>query len=260
MKFVLFIAAIIVGCAQEPAPPPPSTPAVVQQKQDSVDQQVPSAEAMVARFTKYQIAIIRKGSAWTKDAPQKIEKLVAERGDYWKQMVDDGKLLGMARVVGDGDIRGVLFFKIQDKDEMKAVAANAPAVKAKLLTADIRTVWGSTGLGANLKENAGMTKEGDTYYLAAMVKGPKWSKNADSPETRQATAEAMKHLYSLYKGGSLRFFAALEDMDMKLRNISILKAASAEEAMQMLKDSPSVKNGWNEPNVFEVKIPAGIVP
>ncbi len=263
MNYILLILFFIVGCAKEPAPPPPSTPAVAQEQQVEAVHQAPSADAMVASFTKYQIAIIRKGSAWTKDAPAKVEKLLAQRGDYWKKMVEDGKLLGLAKVVDPGDIRGVLFFKIQDKDEMKTVAANAPAVKEKLLAADLRTVWGSTGLGKGAKEMVaeGQPKaEGETYYLVAMAKGPKWSSKADSPESRQAASDGMKYLYGLYKGGSLRWFAALEDMSLKLRNLIVLKVGSAEEATKLIKESPTVKNGWHEPMVFEVKVPSGIIP
>jgi hypothetical protein len=263
MNFTLIPLALLLGFAADPASTPATTPAIPQETQVGTPQQAPSAEAMVASFTKYQIAIVRKGSAWTKDAPAKIEKLTAQRGDYWKKMIDEGKLLGIAKVTDSGDIRGLLFFKIQDKDEMKKVAADAPAVKQKLLSADVRTVWGSKGLGAGAKdlmENAQQQKEGETYYLVAMTKGPKWSNKADSPETRKATSDGMKYLYELYKGGSLRWFAAFEDMSLKLRNVMILKVPSAEEAMKLVKESPTVKSGWNEPKVFEVKVPNGIIP
>jgi len=157
----------------------------------------------------------------------------------------------------------VIFFKVQDKDEMKAIVAQAPAVKEKLLAADIRTVWGSTGLGKHAKDlmaDPQKKQEAETYYLVANAKGPKWSNKADSPESRKAASDGMKYLYELYKGGTLRWFGALEDMSVKLRNIMILKASSAAEAMKMVKESPSVKDGWNEPKVFEVKVPAGIMP
>jgi hypothetical protein len=260
MNVTLIILALLLGSPADPASTPPAAPAVEQEMQVS---QAPSADALLATFTKYQIAIVRKGSAWTKDAPQKIEKLSADRGDYWKSMVEQGKLLGMAQVVDPGDIRGVLFFKINDKDEMKAVASKAPAIKAKLVIADIRTVWGSRGLGATAKESAGTAMQSqtkETYYLIANTKGPKWSTKADSPETRKSANEGMTYLYGLYKGGTLRFFAALEDMSVKLRNILIVKASSADEAMKIAKESPAVKNGWNTANVYEVKVPAGIVP
>lgn len=259
MNLAYIILALLFGSPSDPA----QAPAVPQETQVGQATQAPSADALVATFTKYQVAVVRKGSAWTKDAPAKIEKLAAKRGDYWKKMVDDGKLLGLAKVMDAGDIRGVLFFKVQDKDEMKEIVGKAPAVKEKLLAADFRAVWGSTGLGAGAKDIVGdaqMKKEGETYYLVAMTKGPKWSKNADSPETRQATADGMKYLYQLYKQGTLRWFGALEDMSVKLRNLMILKVGSKDEAMKLMKDSPSVKNGWNVPTVYEVKIPAGIMP
>jgi hypothetical protein len=263
MNFTLILLALLLGSAPDPASTPTAAPAIPQEAQVGTVQQAPSADAMVATFTKYQIAIIRKGSAWTKDAPAKIEKLTAQRGDYWKKMVAEGKLLGVARIVDPKDFQGVLFFKVQDKDEMRKIEADAPAIKAKLLTADTRTVWGSTGLGAGAKDavtNTQPKKEAEPYYLVAMTKGPKWSSKSDSPESRKATSDGMKYLYGLYKGGSLRWFAALEDMSLKLRNVMILKVPSAEEAMKLMKESPTVASGWHEPMVFEVKVPAGIIP
>ena len=259
MNLTLIVLALLLGSPSDPAP----VPAVPQETQVGEATQAPSADALVATFTKYQIAVIRKGSAWTKDADAKLHKMMQEHGDYWQKMVDEGKLLGVARTVNPKDVLGLIFFKIQDKDEMKKVDADAPAIKAKLLTADIRTVWGSHGLGAGAKDAMGnMQKkpEAETYYLVAMNKGAKWSSKSDSPETRKATSEGMKYLYGLYKGGSLRWFGALEDMTGKLRNILILKAASADEAMKMIKDSPSVKSQWFTPMVYEVKVPEGIIP
>ena len=229
MNVTLILLALLLGSPSEPA----AIPAVPQDTQVGQASQAPSADALVATFTKYQIAIIKKGSAWTKDAPAKIEKLMADRGDYWKKMVDEGKLLGVARVVDPKDVLGIVFFKVQDKDEMKKIDTDAPAVKAKLLTMDIRTVWGSTGVGAGAKDvvkNELSKTEGETYYLVAMTKGPKWSQKADAPETRQATADGMKYLYQLYKQGNLRWVGAFEDMSLKLRNVMILKSGSKDEA------------------------------
>lgn len=263
MIWTILLLALLNGCAGEPAPPPPSTSAPVQETKAVVEQQTPSIETMLASFTKYEIAVVRKGPKWTNDAPEKIAKMAAQKGDYWKSLIDEGKLLGLVQPTKPADIWGLLFFKVREKEEMQKIAADAPAVKAGLLAVDIRTVWGSRGLGAGLKEtvkNMKMDGKGETYYLVTLVKGPKWSDKADAPETRKASGEGMMHLYDLYKAGSLRFFAAFEDMSLKLRNIVIMKVPSAEEAMKLMKTNPAVKQGSHVPAVYEVKIPEGIVP
>ncbi len=151
MTVSLLLLALLLGSPSDPGSGPAAAPAVTPAQ---TEQQAPSADALLAKFTKYQIAVVRKGSAWTKDAPKKIEELQAKRGDYWKKMVDEGKLVGFAQIVDPSDIRGIVFFKVQDKSEMKSIDANAPAVKAKLLATDIRTVWGSKGLGTGLSDSS----------------------------------------------------------------------------------------------------------
>jgi hypothetical protein len=263
MNFMVITLALLLGSAGESAIPQPSAPAIAQEAQAVAQQEAPSIDAMIAKFTKYQIAIVRKGPKWTKDAPAKIEKLAAKRGDYWKSMIEKEKLLGVAKLVKPSEFWGLLFFKVDSKDEMHAIAKSAPAVKEGLLAADIRTVWGTRGLGAGLTKEGGNAQpeaQGETYYIVVTAKGPKWSDKADSPETRAANGESMKYLYGLYKQGALRFFAALEDFSYKARTISIMKVSSADEAMKLANENPAVKSGAHVVSVHEVKIPLGIVP
>ena len=245
-------------------PPAVSGSPAMQELKASDEQKAPSAADLVARFTKYQIAVVRKGPKWTKDAPMKIQELSAKNANSWKSMVKQGKLLGIARVVEPGEIWGLIFFKVESMDEMKSIVANAPSVKAGLLAADIQTVWGSRGLGSGLsesqKETMHMDSTAKSYYILAMKKGPKWSEVSDSPETRKATSDAMTFMYGLYKDGYLRYFAALEKSGAKFRNISILSVSSAAKAMELAKESPAVKQGWHVPSVFEVKISDGVLP
>lgn len=264
MYYYAIALMVIISCAGEPKTPAASGTPAVQETKASVDQQAPSPAALVARFTKYQIAVVRKGPKWTADAPKKIEELSAKNTSSWKALVEQGKLLGTARLVDPGEIWGLLFFKIESMDEMKSIAANAPSVKAGLLAAEIRTVWGSRGLGAGLAEAAKheMKMEGKpkSYFLVVMQKGSKWSDKSDAPETREASGDAMKFMYGLYKDGFLRYYAALEDGSLNVRNFSILNVQSADEAMKLVKESPAVKQGWHVPSVYEVKIPDGVIP
>jgi hypothetical protein len=264
MYYYAITLMVLISCAGEPKTPAASGTPEVQEMKASVDQQAPSPAALVARFTKYQIAVVRKGPKWTADAPKKIQELSSKNQSSWKALVDQGKLLGIAHLVEPGDIWGLIFFKVESMDEMKSIAANAPSVKAGLLAAEIRTVWGSRGLGSGLAEAAKgkMQMEGKpkSYYLVVMQKGPKWSDKADAPETREASGDAMKFMYDLYKEGYLRYYAALEDGSLKVRNISILNVQSAEEALKLVNESPAVKQGWHVPSVYEVKIPDGVIP
>ncbi len=264
MNYLVLALVLFLVRPGEPTKPTPSSTAPQQEMKSADDQQkVPTAADLVARFTKYRIALVRKGPNWTKDAPKKIEELAKGNAKSWHAMVESGKLVGVARLVNPKNIWGLLFFKVESKPDMDAIVANAPAVKKGLLAASVYTVWGTRGLGAGIGDaSKGGEAEatGQTYFLVVNEKGPKWSAKADAPETRQATNESMEYLFNLYKDGKLRYFAALEDMSLKARNISIVKAASADEALKMFTDSPSVKKDWFKPTVFEVKVPDGVIP
>jgi len=264
MHYSAVIFALFFLWAPEPkSPAAPGAPAP-QEGKTTVEQQALSAADLVARFTKYQIAVVRKGPKWTKDAPKKIEELSAGNEHSFKSMVAQGKLLGIARLVDPSEFWGLVFFKVDTKEEMKSIVEGAPSVKAGLLSAEVRTVWGSRGLGAGLSEAPGGSMQMDpkdkTYFVLVMKKGPKWSEKADSPETRKATSDAMQHMFGLYKDGYLRYFAAFEDMSLKARSLSILNVSSADKAMKLAGESPAVKHGWTVPSVYEVKIPDGIIP
>jgi hypothetical protein len=262
VNFIALTLALALASVWEPATPPPSEPSLTQQSKDVSSEKTPSINEMVARFTKYDLAVIRKGPKWTKDAPGKIEKLATKRADYWKSMVQQGKLRGLIRPVKPAEIWGILFFKVESRDEMASIAAEAPAVKEGLLAAQLLTVWGSRGLGEGFTKETGgnVQSEGGTYYLMVTSKGPKWTEKADAPETRDANAEAMKYLYGLYKGGNLRYFAAFEDFSLKVRTIAILKAASAADAKNFALGNPAIKKGVQTAEVYEVKAPEGMVP
>jgi muconolactone delta-isomerase len=262
VNVITLTLALVLASVWEPATPPPSEPNLTQQSQDVSSDKIPSVNEMVARFTKYRIAIVRKGPKWTKDTPAQIESTSARRGDHWKPLINQGKLRGVVRPVKPGEIWGLVFFKVDTQDEMDAIVADAPAVKEGFLAADIQAVWGSRGLGEGQKmELSGAAEpKGETYYLVVSSKGPKWTDKADAPETREASGEAMKYLYGLYKGGSLRYFAALEDFSSKVRTISILKAASVGEAKNLALGNPAIRKGMQVAEVYEVKVPVGMVP
>jgi uncharacterized protein YciI len=230
----------------------------------AAQEQTDSPEKLVAKMTSYEIGILRKGPKWTTDSPATLEETMKKKQEPWRKAAAAGNLVGVLRVVDPNEIVAVLFFKNKTSEEMKQIAAKAPAVTSGILTAEIQKVWGTRGLGTaaatKLAADSKAKLAKQTSYVVIATKGKNWSEKADSPETRTATQEQIKHLYGLYTSGALKFHCSLEDLSQATRSLTILKAGSEKEALDLMNASPAVKQGWLVARVRKVTVPEGMLP
>jgi uncharacterized protein YciI len=244
----------------------PDTPAASASPNTTVSspQEVTSPEALVASMTSYEIGILRKGPKWSAESAKSFDDSIKKKQEPWRKAVIAGTLVGALRVVEPHEIVAVLFFKNQASESMKAMAANAPAVKSGFLTAEVQKVWGTRGLGAGIAEklrgDTKATAKKETFYLVITTKGKNWSDKSDDPATRKATSEQINYLYGLFKSGKLKYHCSLEDMSQATRSMSIFKADSEKEALGLMDDSPAVKNGWLTARVRKVTVAEGVLP
>jgi uncharacterized protein YciI len=226
--------------------------------------QADSPEKLVAKMTSYEIGILRKGPKWAVDSPAKLDETMKKKQEPWRKAAAAGNLVGVLRVVDPNEIVAVLFFKNKTSNEMKEIATKAPAVTSGIITAEIQKVWGTRGLGAGaaakLSADANARLRKDTSFVVITLKGKNWSDKADSPETRTATQEQIKYLYGLFKSGALKFHCSLEDLSQATRSLTVLKAASEKEALDLMDASPAVKQGWLTARVRKVTVPEGMLP
>jgi uncharacterized protein YciI len=78
----------------------------------------------------YQVAFYRKGPAWTPSTTPAHQKLQSEHLAHIGKMADTGKLLVAGPFTDDGDLRGMLIFRVESPEEARALAEQDPAVKA----------------------------------------------------------------------------------------------------------------------------------
>ena len=78
----------------------------------------------------YQVAFYRKGPAWTPSTTPEHQKLQAEHMAHIGKMADTGKLIIAGPFTDNGDLRGMLIFRLDSPDEAKALAEQDPAVQA----------------------------------------------------------------------------------------------------------------------------------
>jgi uncharacterized protein YciI len=230
----------------------------------AAQEQTDSPEKLVAKMTSYEIGILRKGPKWTTDSPARLEEAMKKKQEPWRKAAAAGNLVGVLRVVDPNEIVAVLFFKNKTSEEMKQIAAKAPAITSGILTAEVQKVWGTRGLGTaaatKLAADSKAKLAKQTSYVVIATKGKNWSEKADSPETRTATQEQIKYLYGLYTSGALKFHCSLEDLSQATRSITILKAGSEKEALALMNASPAVKQGWLVARVRKVTVPEGMLP
>ena len=249
---------LLAGCSR---PEPADAPAVlVQQTSQGID----SPAKLVASMTTYHVGIVWKGPNWSEGAQAKIAEKIQSTSDIWKTAIVEGKLVGAVRIEEPVDLWGLLFFKTDSMKEMQSIADNALSVKEGLLKSEVVKVWGPRGLGKGLAEalmeNAAAEMKSETFYMVVYRKGENWSEKSDDPSTREATAEGMQYLFDLYKSGTLRYYAAVEDMTRPARGIAIINAASREEAMGLAAKGPMVEKKWLTAEVVPVFIVGGTLP
>ncbi len=255
--YLLTTILLILGWGNPDAPPPPKPAGTaITAPKDSLN-----PTAFVMSLQVYKIGIIRKGANWAADGAAKLKALNQKNVEPWRQAIIDGSLVGVANVVDPGELVSVLFFKKQPDESMKAMAANSPAVKSGLVTAEIAEVWGTQGLGSGLSDKAAakdtMTPKKETYYLVYTTRGKNWSADSESPETRQATNDQIKYLYDIHLSGQMKYFATFTDVAQKLRGFGIFKTATEKEALELITKSPAAQKGWIEAGVKTVEISEG---
>jgi hypothetical protein len=252
------IMMLLLACNR---PEPADMPQVAEQP---AIQEFDSPSKLVASMTKYRVGVLWKGPKWSDHSQDAIAERVRATADTWKQSVVDGKLVGAVKVENPVDLWGLLFFKTESMDEMKALASNSPLVKEGILAGEVLDVWGTRGLGAGLaetlKENKDAPLESSTHYMAIYRKGENWSEKSDDPSTREATAEGMQYLFELYKDGTLKYYAAVEDMTRPARGMAIIKASSQAEAEAAAAKGPMVVKKWHTVEVLPVSILGGVLP
>ncbi len=249
------ILLLFVGCNK---PDPADEPPVVEQQ---VKPKLENPAQLVASMTKYYVGVLSKGPKFSEE---KIAERIEATSGNWKKAVAEGKLVGAVRVAEPVDLWGLLFFKTESMDEMKAIADNSVLVKEGLLNGEVIKVWGTRGLGAELaatlKDDPDAKMKQETYYMAIYRKGENWSEKSDDPATREATAEGMQYLFDTYNSGALRFYAAVEDMNRPARGMAILSSSSLEEAKVLAEKGPMVVKKWLTVEVTPVEIIGGVLP
>jgi uncharacterized protein YciI len=106
----------------------------------------------------YQVAFYRKGPAWTPSTTPEHQKLQAEHLAHIGKMADTGKLIIAGPFTDNGDLRGMLIFRIESPEEAKALAEQDPAVKAGRLVLEWHPWFAAKNITVTAKKEPGPPK------------------------------------------------------------------------------------------------------
>jgi uncharacterized protein len=81
-----------------------------------------------------------------------------------------------------------------------------------------------------------------TFYLAFLVKGPKWT-SEDTPEVRSLKEKHVARILELGKTGKVVLAGPIAG-DSRLQGVGVLDVPTAEEAKHLFDDDPTVKAGF----------------
>ena len=106
----------------------------------------------------YQVAFYRKGPAWTPSTTPEHQKLQAEHMAHIGKMADTGKLIIAGPFTDNGDLRGMLIFRLDSPEEAKALAEQDPAVKAGRLVLEWHPWFAARNIVVTAKREPGTAK------------------------------------------------------------------------------------------------------
>jgi uncharacterized protein YciI len=100
-------------------------------------------------MTTYVMGLFRKGPNWTAEETAETRRIQEGHLANFRKMSEAGKLIVAGPFADDGELRGVLIFKLSSVTEARALMEGDPAVKSGRLLIDLHPWFAAAGLRIN---------------------------------------------------------------------------------------------------------------
>jgi uncharacterized protein YciI len=195
-------------------------------------------------MTTYQLALIRRGPAWTPERTPRTDSLQAGHMANIGRMAAAGKLVAAGPFLDDGNLRGIYIFTA-DSAEAASFAAEDPAVKAGRLVLELHPFYARAGIGAEYRAY----KQSHPAYRDSMIRlpfgllveGPKHG-GLDAKSAAQLQEQHLWHLKRLLDSGKVRLAGPLLS-EGRVKGILVFGCDSS-EARTLAQSDPKVRAGW----------------
>jgi uncharacterized protein len=94
----------------------------------------------------YVLGLLRRGPNSGSGTKEEAEKIQAGHMANIRKMAEAGKLLVAGPIGDDGDLRGIFIFDAKSPDEVRALAAEDPAIQSGRLVLELHPWYAAAGL------------------------------------------------------------------------------------------------------------------
>jgi uncharacterized protein YciI len=105
-------------------------------------------------MTHYVVGFFHKGPNWTAEQTDETRRMQEAHLANFGKLAEAGKLIVAGPFGDNGDLRGMLIFKLESVDEARKLMAADPTLKAGRLTLDLHPWFAAAGLRVNAPKSA----------------------------------------------------------------------------------------------------------
>jgi uncharacterized protein YciI len=208
-----------------------------------------------AKMRSYVLGLLFKGPAWT-EAADTARHAMAFR------LFADQSVAGAGPVVNDDRLMGVVIFDCDSVAIAERRLAAEPAMQAGVYHMEMHPWYSIKGIGAGFaaarEAHPDSMPPMESYQFGLIRRGTAWSPE-QTPERERLQAGHMANIERLAAEGKLVMAGPMMD-DGVLRGIFVYHVASRAEADTLVTTDPAVAAGRLAVDLYDLKMPAGIVP
>jgi len=174
-------------------------------------------------------------------------------------MESGGFLLADAKVLDDGDILGILFFRGESMLALQDLVADDPAVHAGRITVALHRWIPSAAMDGGWREHPellGMDEQ--EFQIGFLEKGPNWRQDGDSATAGIQNAH-IEYLNRLMEEGRVAVAGPIVG-DGEWLGMLIFTVDSVKEVQRIMDRDPAIQSGRLTIKALACTIPAGIIP
>lgn len=145
---ILFSISFMSSCIDKNKSIPKTTTQEVEmnpRKYDSVKAEKYGADAYGMK--KYVVAFLKRGPNKSADSIEK-SKLQKAHLENINRLAEEGKLVLAGPFFGDGDLRGIYVFNVDNLEDARALTNSDPSIQAGVLRMELKEWYGSAALMA----------------------------------------------------------------------------------------------------------------
>jgi uncharacterized protein YciI len=204
----------------------------------------------------YRLGLLRRGAAWTPQRTPQTDSIQAGHMANIQRMAEAGALIGAGPFLHGGFLRGVFLFK-DDSADVRAMAAEDPAIRSGRLALDLCTLQAQPGVGEPYVTwvRGGGGDSMLTHRLVLLRPGPEVRGRSAAMAERETRR---RWIDRLVRNGRLALSGDVGGAD-SLRAIHVIRGDSSAVAA-VLSEDPSVRSGQLVPEVLPWMCAYGVMP